>query len=145
MTATTFATGLAKIGVSVPAHLVADAEVPVLTEPQPQGDLMIIPITSTRATLQALPQAGHQVVVGEQTGNTHWLHRGFDSPDVQFARVEGTPHADSPLALVVVSVPEGQTAELIHTDEHGVNAMGPGLYVIHGKREQADEIRRVVD
>lgn len=139
MTATTFATGLAKIGVTVPAHLIADAEVPVLTSPQSQGDLMIVPIDKHVGPLSPLPMEGHQVVVGEATGNTHWLHRGFDSPDVTFARV------DDGLELVVVHVPEGQSAELIHTDEHGVNAMGPGLYAIHGKREQADEIRRVTD
>lgn len=139
MTATTFATGLAKIGVTVPDHLIADAEVPVLTGPQPQGDLMIVPIQKSSANLVPLTAKGHQVVVGESTGNTHWLHAGFDSPDVKFARV------DMGLCLVHVLVPEGQTAELIHTDEHGVNAMGPGLYAIHGKREQADEIRRVTD
>lgn len=139
MTATTFASGLAKIGVTVPDHLVADAEVPVLTGPQPQGDLMIVPIKKTAAKMVPLTSKGHQVVVGEATGNTHWLHAGFDSPGVEFARV------DQGLCLVHVRVPEGQTAELIHTDEHGVNAMGPGLYAIHGKREQADEIRRVTD
>lgn len=136
---TTFQMALEKIGVSVPAHLVADAEVPVLTGPQTQGDLMIVPITDAPVQLHPLPVSGHQVVVGEATGNTHWLHRGFDSDGVRFARV------DQGLTLVVVSVPEGQAAELIHTDEHGANAMGPGLYAIHGKREQADEIRRVQD
>lgn len=140
MSGTTYAEGLAKIGVSVPDHLIADAEVPVITgKPQSQGDLMIVPIDSTKAELKPLPQEGHQVVVGEATGNTHWLHRGFDSPDVTFSRV------DDGLALVVVNVPAGQSAELIHTDEHGVNAIGEGLYAIHGKREQADEIRRVTD
>ncbi len=139
MAATTFKTALDKIGVTVPAHLIADAEVPVLTGPQTQGDLMIVPIAKHPATLQPLPAKGHQVVVGEATGNTHWLHRGFNSEGVQFARV------DEGLTLVVVSVPEGQTAELIHTDEHGANAIGPGLYAINGKREQADEIRRVQD
>ena len=139
MTATTFASGLAKIGVTVPDHLIADAEVPVLTGPQTQGDLMIIPITGHPAELVELPAAGHQVVVGEATGNTHWLYRGFDSEGVKFARV------DEGLTAVVVFVPEGQTAELIHTDEHGVNAMGPGLYAINGKRELAEEVRRVTD
>jgi hypothetical protein len=139
MTATTFKTALDKIGVSVPAHLVADAEVPVLTGPQTQGDLIIVPILEHTAEMKALPKSGHQVVVGESTGNTHWLHAGFDSPDVKFARV------DQGLTLVVVSVPKRQTAELIHTDEHGANAMGPGLYAINGKRELAEEIRRVQD
>lgn len=136
---TTFAEALDKIGATLPAHLVADAEVPVLTGPQPQGDLGIFPIDHIDVDLQLVPVTGHQVVVGEATGNTHWLHRGMDSPDVKFARI------DEGVVLVVVSVPAGQTAELIHTDEHGVNSMGPGLYAIHGKREQADEIRRVQD
>lgn len=139
MSGTTFAEAVAKIGVTLPAHLVADAEVPVLTGPQTQGDLIIVPIASHSASLVELPAQGHQVVVGEATGNTHWLHRGFDSPDVKFARV------DQGLTAVVVFVPEGQTAELIHTDEHGANAMGPGLYAINGKRELADEVRRVTD
>lgn len=138
--ATTFAQALEKIGATVPDHLVADAEVPVLTGPQAQGDLMVVPIASAGADLVPVPDEGVQVVVGEATGNTHWLHRGFDSPDVMWARID-----DGSLRLAVVSVPAGQTAELIHTDEHGANAMGPGLYAVHGKREQAEEIRRVSD
>lgn len=145
MSATTFGSALAKIGVTVPDHLAADAEVPVLTGPQPQGDLFINPATmdtfdASRVKLEAVSDQGAQVVVGEATGNTHWLHRGFDSPGVQWARVTGHE-----LVLAVVSVPEGQSAELIHTDEHGANGIGPGLYVIRGKREQADEIRQVAD
>jgi hypothetical protein len=49
------------------------------------------------------------------------------------------------LRLAAVMVPEGQSAELIHTDEHGCNAMGAGVYVIHGKQELAEQIRRVAD
>lgn len=139
MTATTFKSALDKIGVTLPGHLVADAEVPVLTGPQTQGDLIIIPISNHHAPLEPLTSKGHQVVVGEATGNTHWLHAGFESTGVEFARV------DEGLTHVIVRVPEGQTAELIHTDEHGCNAMGPGLYAINGKRELADEIRRVTD
>ena len=145
--ATTFAEALGKIGVTVPDHLVADAEVPVLTEPQRQGDLLINradldDYPADKVTLEPVPDKGIQVVTGEATGNTHWLHRGFDSSGVQWARV--TESRDD-LVLAVVSVPEGESAELIHTDEHGANAMGPGLYVIRGKRELADEIRRVAD
>lgn len=142
---TTFAEALAVHDITIPDHLIADAEVPVLTGPQRQGDLMIVPIDSTTADLAPVPVKGVQVVTGEATGNTHWLDAGPDSPGVRFARVEGTPHASSPLTLVVVQVPAGQTAHLTHTDEHGSNAMGPGLYAIHGKRELADEIRRVAD
>lgn len=145
--ATTFAQALDKIGVTIPDHLVADAEVPVLTGPQGQGDLMVVPAgmddyPARDAVLEPVPPAGVQVVVGEATGNTHWLHRGFESPGVRWSRV--TRSRDD-LVLAVVQVPQGQSAELIHTDEHGANAMGPGLYVIRGKRELADEIRRVAD
>jgi hypothetical protein len=143
--ATTFAESLGKIGVTVPEHLVADAEVPVLTVTQRQGDLIIVPAAAddypaAGVELAPVTDRGVQVVVGEATGNTHWLHRGFDSPGILWGRVTGDD-----LVLGVVSVPEGQSAELIHTDEHGANAMGPGVYVIRGKRELADEIRRVAD
>lgn len=135
----TFADALTKVGVSVPDHLIADAEVPVLMTVQGQGDLLIVPLKSTKAKLAPVPVAGVQVVFGEATGNSHYLHRGFDSPGVQYARVKDGQ------CIAVVLVPEGQSAQLIHTDEHGSNGIGPGLYGIHEKREQADEIRRVTD
>lgn len=135
----TYADALSKIGATVPDHLVADAEVPVLSGPQAQGDLLIVPLESTTAVLEPVPDKGVQVVFGEATGNSHWLHRGFDSPGVVFARVaEGQ-------RIGVLRVPEGQNAQLIHSDEHGSNGIGPGLYGIHEKREQADQIRRVTD
>lgn len=138
---TTYADALGKIGVSVPAHLVADAEVPILTGPQAQGDLLVVPIDAapSGAVFQPVEASGVQVVVGEATGNTHWLHQGFDSTGVEWARL------DRGILIGVVLVPEGQSATLIHTDEHGANGIGPGLYAIHGKREMADEIRRVAD
>lgn len=135
----TYAEALAKVGVTVPDHLVADAEVPILTAPQAQGDLLIIPIASTSVKMATVPDDGVQVVFGEATGNSHWLHRGFDSPGVAFARVTDGQR------IGVLHVPEGQNAQLIHTDEHGSAGIGPGLYGIHEKREMADEIRRVTD
>jgi hypothetical protein len=80
-----------------------------------------------------------QIVRGEATGNTHWLHRGFDSPGVRWAA------ADDSLVLGRLSVPEGESALLIHTDEHGANGIGPGTYALHRKREQAAVVRPVVD
>lgn len=145
MSATTYGIALAKIGVSLPDHLVAEAEVPIVSGVQFQGDIGIVPagmdsFDTDRVKLETVPDRGIQVVRGEGTGNTHWLHRGFDSPGVEWARVD-----NHELVLGVVSVPAGESAELIHTDEHGCNAMGPGVYVLRGKREMADEIRRVAD
>ena len=131
----TYRTALALVGVSVPAHFVADAEVPILTGPQAQGDLMVIPERPEEVPeliWQPVPDEGVQVVRGEATGNTHWLHRGFDSPGVRWSSQVRTRG----LTLGYLDVPPGQSAQLIHTDEHGANGIGPGIYRINRKREQ---------
>ena len=136
----TYESSLALVGVTVPEHLQADAEVPIITgEPQCQGDLIVIPIGAAPAGMEPVPTAGIQVVHGEATGNTHWLHAGFESAGVTFKRV------DRGLVVGVVDVPEGQSALLIHTDEHGSNGIGAGTYEIRRQREQAEEIRMVQD
>jgi hypothetical protein len=141
VTTMTYQDAIDRVGVSLPDHLVADAAVPVLTEPQAQGDIGIIPaalLGITRRGLKLEPVgAGVQVVIGEVTGNTHWLHS--DHPGVAWARF------DRDLLIGLVYVPAGAAAYLIHTDEHGANGIGPGLYALTGKREQADQIRRVTD
>lgn len=128
----TYATALARSGVSVPDHLAADALVPVLTGPQAQGDLMIVPIAATPDGLnpETIPDAGIQVIYGEATGNTHWLHRGIDSPSVRWV------FDSAGVRLGYLEVDPGNNAMLIHTDEHGVNGIGPGSYAIHRKRAQ---------
>lgn len=112
----TYKSALDLAGVSVPPHLLADAEVPVLDGVQAQGDLLV------------------RILHGEATGNTHWLHAGFDSPGVRWRRA--TPAGEPAGTLVVghVQVPAGQSALLIHTDEHGANGIAPGEYAIHRKR-----------
>jgi len=126
----TFSSALALIGLEVPDHVQAEAEVPVLRLAQAQGDVMIFPAEPpARLCWTALLAAGVQVVHGEASGNTHWLHPGFDSPGVRWAPVENK------LTLGYLEVPEGQSALLIHTDEHGANGIGPGTYAIHRKRQ----------
>ena len=146
MTAMTYGEALALSQVTIPDHLEAGAEVPVLAGPQAQGDLMIVPLAlAYDGQPPAWPQGtpvpleGVQVVHGEATGNTHWLHAGFSSPGVLWHR------ADAGLVIGVVTVPAGQTAMLVHTDEHGANGIAPGTYEIRQKREQAEEIRYVED
>ena len=141
----TFATALDLIDTTVPAHLVADAEVPVLTGPQTQGDLMVVPLPANTIVgdeLGLVPSAGIQVVVGEATGNTHWLHQGLGCTGVKWYRIS---NGDDGVVIGYVLVPAGESALLLHTDEHGANGIGAGVYAIHGKREQADVIRRVAD
>ena len=111
----------------------ADAEVPVLTGPQAQGDLMVIPIPApSAADWRLVPAGGIQVIRGEATGNTHWLHRGIDSTGVQWAH--RSPGDGVRIGRLLV--PPGQSALLIHTAEHGANGIGPGTYAIHRKRVQ---------
>jgi hypothetical protein len=133
----TYSTALNLVGTTVPDHLAADAAVPLLTGPQAQGDLLVMPSDMpATADWRPVPPDGVQLVHGEATGNTHWLHRGFDSPNVSWCRPD-RESSDEAARLVVahLCVPEGQSALLIHTDEHGANGIGPGGYVIRRKRQ----------
>jgi hypothetical protein len=134
----TYTSALSLIGVAVPPHLQADADVPILCAPQAQGDLLIFPVTPPPdLRWEELQGSGVQVIHGEATGNTHWLHPGFDSPGVCWSPVDPDHRLGRAkgLTLGYVRVPDGQSALLIHTDEHGANGIGPGSYAIHGKRQ----------
>ena len=137
----TVSTLFARHDIALPPDLVADIDVPVLAGPQRQGDVGIFPRPPVGAAVLAgfvlVPAGGVRVVAGEATGNAHILHA--DGP------VLWSPSVRDQLRLGVVHVPEGATAWLIHTDEHGANGLAPGTYVLTGKREQADELRRVAD
>ena len=137
---------LTRANVTVPDDLIADLEVPVISDrPQRQGDVLIWPRPAVGAaeleSFTEVPAAGVAVVVGEATGNTH-LVQPEPGCTVMFKR---TPPRDGELSLGILHVPDGAVAWLIHTDEHGANGVGPGTWVLKGKREQADEERRVAD
>ena len=42
-------------------------------------------------------------------------------------------------------MPDGQSAQMIHTEEHGANGIGPGYYRINRKREMYKAPRLVRD
>lgn len=130
---------LSRHDIDVADELLADLEVPVLSGLQRQGDVLIVPrgplSAAERDACVPVPSEGIAVIVGEATGNTHML----DGEGVLFGR------RTNGLVLGVVEVPESATAYLIHTDEHGANAMAPGCYALHGKQEQAEIVRRVAD
>ena len=140
MTTATFRDVLGRHNITVPDETISEITVPVLSGPQRQGDIGIFPreplTPGERSQAVTVPPEGIAVVRGEATGNTHmlsadgpvlWLEKGGD------------------LLVGVIEVAEGSTGYLIHTDEHGANGLAPGCYRVHGKREQADEIRRVAD
>jgi hypothetical protein len=127
-------------GIDVADTALADIDVPVLAGPQRQGDVLILPCKPIKDIGQPVPAAGVAVVRGEATGNTHMLS-GWGGP------VFWKPSTERAGSLILghLTVPEGSVADLVHTDEHGANCIAPGTYRLSGKREQADEIRRVAD
>lgn len=121
--------------VEIPAHLEAQAEVPVLAGLQRQGDLLVIPHRPGKPQGAPVPAEGVPVVRGEAGGNTHLL--------VADGTVMWHPAVDGGTNLGVVTVTAG-AAYLLHP-EHGAQGLAPGSYLIRRQREQADEIRMVAD
>lgn len=117
-------------------YLARDAEIPVLTSLQFQGDLAVIPARAGLDAGDQVPPAGIPVVRGEAGGNTHLL--------LADGAVMWRPVENRTADLGTVTVAEGATAFLAHP-EHGYNAIGAGTYLIRRQREQADEIRLVAD
>ncbi len=132
MNMTTLATDL---GHEIPSHLL-DAEIPVLTTAQVQGDVIAVPSKPGADKGREIPSEGVVVVRGENGGNTHALFgKGYWR--------EVTPQRGA-LTLGVLTVETGEVVHL-HHPEHGYNAFGPGTYTFKRQREQAEEIRLVQD
>lgn len=141
MNTTTYADVLGAHRVDIPAHLIADAEVPVVTGMQRQGDIIVIPSKPGADHGDPVPATGVVVVRGENGGNTHLLVGDLDNATaVCWRETKGS----DPLELGTVTVPVGAVAHLIHP-EHGAQGIGAGCYRIRRQREQADEIRMVAD
>jgi hypothetical protein len=122
-----------------------DLEVPIETGPQAQGDVLIIPVDAVADQGERVPAKGLTVVRGEtEGGNAHILHvlegECFWAP---------APNAADELAQGWLTVPEGSSATVIHTQEHNViglgGAAGGSTYEIRRQREFAGEWRRVSD
>ena len=142
----TYQEALDRHDVTIPDHLEAQAAIPVLSRLQVQGDVIVSPHRLGKMTASTIdvPATGVQVVRGEATRNTHWLDNGnVDAAPCRWTEIAAG--GTDGLTLGIVEVPEGQTALLTHTDEHGSNAMAPGCYRIGRQREMAEQIRRVQD
>lgn len=122
---------IAQSDIEVLEHLDREADIPVLSGPQPQGDVFVLPITGTIKG-EPVPPEGVVLVSGQ---HDHRLHA---EGDVIFAR------ANTGLTVARVHVPEGATGYLLHT-EHGGTGLAPGTYEIRRQREQAEEARLVAD
>lgn len=123
---------LGRAGVETLAVLDAQIDVPVLTGvPQAQGDILVMPSGSRRRATTPIPRAGVLVVRSEAGSNTHSLH-SWDGPTCYYDAFDGG------LVVGLLTVPDGATAYLVHTEEHGANAVGPCTYTVRRQREQGD-------
>ena len=128
---------MGKHRVEIPAHLEAQAEIPMVSgKPARQGDVMVIPMRAGKvAGAEPVPPEGIAVVRGDG-GNTHLLvslgGTVLWAPNKQQGADQGT--------LVI----EDGGAALIHP-EHGAVSFAPGAWLFRRQREQADIERLVAD
>lgn len=138
---TTLAT-LKRPGWEFEPNLDLDDPVPVLTGPQAQGDIYILP-ASVAGVLPATGDgerfAEYHIIEGQGIRNPHTLV-DLDGD----CRIIPTPNIGPRFDVATLVVPDGGSCFLVHP-EHGGNGIGPGRYVIRRQREQADEIRAVAD
>jgi hypothetical protein len=134
-------TVLDRAGVGVLGVLDSEVDVPILTGAQRQGDVIVLNRPERPVATTPVPAAGVQVVRAEASSNTHTLH-SWDG--VCFFDADPTG-GDTGLTLGTLTVPEGCSAYLVHTEEHGANGIGPGTYELRRQREFAGEWRRVAD
>lgn len=129
-----------KIGTEGIEHL--DLEVRIIAgKPQAQGDLLIVPVDGTADVGELVPDKGITVVRGEtEGGNAHILH-ALDGECFW----QPATDANTDLVQGRLTVPEGSSATLVHTQEHNVIGVGPGSYDLKRQREFAGEWRRVSD
>lgn len=133
---------LARASLSDIGVLDKEVDIPVLTGvPQTQGDLMVRYTPRVKPAKRALPKAGAVVVRAENGSNTHTLHT-WDGPESYWEERTSTSNS---IQVGVLTVPDGGSAYLVHSEEHGANGIGPGTYTITRQREWANEWRTVAD
>lgn len=123
-------------------HLELDAEIPVLSGLQAQGDLLIDPDLSAvsvaaDAVWRPVGRAGVVLLKGQADGNPHAV---VADPDT--CRVTFDVTGDDGLAVAVVETT--QPCWLLHP-QHGGNGLAEGSYLIRRQREWAREQRLVAD
>jgi hypothetical protein len=138
---------ISQYGIDVDAHLDRDADIPVLTGPQAQGDIGIRPVRRRQedgsrlrrrgvgngrraAAVTPIPARGIVVATGQE-GHEHRLLPGP-------AKFDPVRPLASSLLIGILTVPAGGEAYLAH-DQHGYLGIGPGTYEVGGQREWTPE------
>lgn len=149
MNITTLAEAESTFGVQVDEHHDRQADIPVLTGLQFQGDVAVVPQTGRDGVVgpkrttdyKPVPREGVAVVRGENGGNTHLL---LAMGECYWAPSAASGTDPSDLDLGTLTVPYGSTAYLAHS-EHAYAGIGVGTYLLRRQREQADVQRFVED
>lgn len=123
-------------------HLELDAEIPVLSGLQAQGDLLIVPtdadtILDSDPVWREVGRGGVVLLKGQADGNPHTLVADPDTCRVTFDVTDRDG-----LALAVVEAQE--PCWLLHP-EHGGTGIAEGRYTVRRQREWAREQRLVAD
>jgi hypothetical protein len=141
MTTATLVELIKRHGFDVLEHLDRDAQIPVHSGLQAQGDLLIIPVQDPPLPAgkdkgSLVPAEGIAVIKSVGGGHEHRL----------FAAAPGTVHiylysgASTRIAYIEVTEP----AFIAHP-EHDWIGIAPGAYLLRRQRELAEEERRVAD
>lgn len=128
-----------RTGITIPPHLEAQADVPVVASGWRQGDVYAARTDATGPDIPAVPIAGKgvKVVAGEADRNSHVLNGdGTWQPGTVTDRLTD---------FGLLTVPDGGLAVLTHTGEHGSVAFGPGRWRLWGQRSFEAELRRAQD
>ena len=120
------------------AVLFPEADIPILTGAQRQGDVLVLP-TAPRRTL---PDFGRRqrldagvVVVGVKTaGHTHTLF-GDGTVRRRHRPKPGQDETQGDGCVAWLHVPEGGAAFLMHSEEHGALGIGPGVYELRRQQD----------
>lgn len=129
-----------RTGLMVLDHLTLDAEIPVCSGPQAQGDVMVIPEEMARPQLRAgavwtdVPAAGVALVAGQHT------HTLVADPGTCRITRDVNDGDGMDVAVFDASAP----VWLLHP-EHGGSGVAPGRYVVRRQREQGEVARLVAD
>lgn len=121
-------------------EMLADVDVPVLSGPQPQGDLLAVPTDRHHDDSAVdVPRAGVDIIEAVNGGHAHTLIAPDGGATVQVRRP--TEADDLVLAVIECTRP----VYLLHA-EHGATGLAAGRWEIRGQREfDAAEARRVAD
>jgi hypothetical protein len=125
---------IARHGTDVLEHLDRQVDIPVTDQPQIQGDVSVLPVSTAARARTPVPPEGVPVVRGNG-GNTHSLHG-----DGRIWYDPAPDDAGGGLALGTLTVPAGSTAWLAHP-EHGYLGIAPGTYRIGRQREHDPRAR----